>query len=248
VRAAVPVVHAQPPRPPPHVWTYSHVLGFVAAALGLDPEAAVCRDCLLPPLLPAASTEANAGDARNPGYPPPDGGVIWLHPGSASPAKCWPAHHFARLARLLREAGLKLVWSFGPADTVLASEQSLGMAKEDGLSMDDPPRTLARRLQPAAVYVGADTGVTHLAAAVGCPAVVLFGPTDDRVWRPPGQGGLRVLTRRSVCAAAPGPLCGKDLPPRCARVRSGSAACLSAIPAEDVLNAVLELAGHVVAG
>lgn len=45
---------------------------------------------------------------------------------------------------------------------------------------------LARSLAGARLYIGNDSGVSHLAAAVGCPTVVLFGPTDPRVWAPRG--------------------------------------------------------------
>ena len=45
---------------------------------------------------------------------------------------------------------------------------------------------LARWLAGASVYIGNDCGISHLAAAVGTPVVVLFGPTDPAVWAPRG--------------------------------------------------------------
>ena len=54
------------------------------------------------------------------------------------------------------------------------------------------PRTLAAILAQAGVYVGNDSGVTHLAAATGAPTLALFGPTDPAVWAPIGER-VRVL-------------------------------------------------------
>jgi ADP-heptose:LPS heptosyltransferase len=53
---------------------------------------------------------------------------------------------------------------------------------------------LAKRLASARVFVGNDSGISHLAAAVGTPVVALFGPTDPRVWAPRGPM-VEVITR-----------------------------------------------------
>lgn len=45
---------------------------------------------------------------------------------------------------------------------------------------------LSRHLAAARLYLGNDSGVSHLAAAVGCPTVAVFGPTEPRVWAPRG--------------------------------------------------------------
>ena len=52
---------------------------------------------------------------------------------------------------------------------------------------------LARELASARLYIGNDSGITHLAAAVGCPTIALFGPTDAAVWAPRG-GHVTALT------------------------------------------------------
>jgi ADP-heptose:LPS heptosyltransferase len=56
------------------------------------------------------------------------------------------------------------------------------------------PRALGALLRKARAYVGNDSGVSHLAAAFGAPSIVLFGPTDPRVWAPLGP---RVRTLRA---------------------------------------------------
>jgi heptosyltransferase III len=60
-----------------------------------------------------------------------------------------------------------------------------------------PLRTLAATLARASVYVGNDSGVTHLAAAAGTPAVAIFGPTDPAQWSPLGRA-VRVLRADST--------------------------------------------------
>jgi ADP-heptose:LPS heptosyltransferase len=72
-------------------------------------------------------------------------------------------------------------------------------------------RVLAALLHHAGLYVGNDSGVTHLAAAWGAPTLALFGPTDPRLWAPVGpfvrclrgQGGvIDALAVADVVAAA----------------------------------------------
>ena len=50
-----------------------------------------------------------------------------------------------------------------------------------------PLSDLARRLAGCRAFIGHDSGITHLAAAVGLPCLVLWGDTVEEVWRPPGE-------------------------------------------------------------
>lgn len=112
-----------------------------------------------------------------------------LHPGAGSPAKRWDAAGFAALARRWRHAGGAVVAIAGPAEGV-ASLPDAAEAREW------PLPDLAALLAGAALYVGNDSGVSHLAGAVGVPGVVLFGPTEPRRWRPRSPA-LRALRARS---------------------------------------------------
>lgn len=118
--------------------------------------------------------------------------LFGLHPGSGSARKNWPTVKFAELAQRIREEKLGVpFFSFGEADA--AAAQELARRAPDvpvlrGLDLLD----LAGVLSTCAGYVGNDSGITHLAAAVGIPTVAIFGPTDPAVWGPRGPN-VRLL-------------------------------------------------------
>jgi heptosyltransferase-3 len=97
-----------------------------------------------------------------------------IHPFSGSARKNWPLENFRELARQL-ESEMPVRWCAGPEDPPL----------EGAVRIDDLYE-LARWLARAQMYVGNDSGITHLAAAVGTPVLALFGPTDPEVWAPRG--------------------------------------------------------------
>ena len=119
--------------------------------------------------------------------PPP-----WLlvHPGAGSAAKRWPAEGFARvITTLAARARMNVCVHVGPADAAAAT--ALRAHVGDGVVwLREPPLpALVGVLAGAALYLGNDSGVSHLASALGVPSVVLF---DARHldWRPwwPGAG------------------------------------------------------------
>ena len=113
------------------------------------------------------------------------GRVILIHPGSGSPRKNWPGACFAALISELRSAGYDVALIEGEADR----------AAVGGLQATLEPATapvlqnlclldLAGALAEACLFVGNDSGVTHLAASLDRPVVCLFGPTDPSIWAP----------------------------------------------------------------
>lgn len=114
---------------------------------------------------------------------------VVIHPGSGSARKNWPLEGFEEVAAELASRGRAVTWRLGPAEE--------GWRLRDGASVDRAGGipALARDLAGARVYLGNDSGVTHLAAAVGCPTVAVFGPTDPGVWAPRG-GLVRVVRGR----------------------------------------------------
>ena len=118
-----------------------------------------------------------------------------LHPGSGSDRKNWPEGRWAELLRHLMEAtGLDLLLVGGEAEGERL--QRLGARLPPSrfqLAQSLPLADLAHRLAGCSAFVGHDSGISHLAAAVGLPCLVLWGDTAEAVWRPPAE---RVLVLR----------------------------------------------------
>jgi heptosyltransferase III len=151
----------------------------------------------VPPEVPQARLDVSAVDRRAAeawlgarGLRPAE--AVVLQPGAGSPAKAWPG--FGSLARRLRDAGMAVAALAGPADGfAVECLVGAGALPEDALARDWPLPRVAALLSVAGAAVGNDSGPTHLAAAVGCPTVALFGPTDPAVWAPRGRH-VRVLS------------------------------------------------------
>ncbi|HEY9139548.1 MAG TPA: glycosyltransferase family 9 protein [Bryobacteraceae bacterium] len=107
-----------------------------------------------------------------------------IHPFSGSPRKNWPLEKFRLLARGL-ERTMPVRWCAGAEDPPL-----------DGAQRFDDLYELACWLAQASLYIGNDSGITHLAAAVETPVLAIFGPTDPAVWAPRGAH-VRIARWRS---------------------------------------------------
>ena len=171
---------ARSPRPEPgrHASTW---LAEAARPLDVDPGVA-------PPPLVFDSDERRAARSAAPTLSP---GFLAVHPGSGARAKNWPPKRFAALART-HAAGRPWLLVVGPADEEAAAPLRgvPGCVPVHRL----PLRVLGALLAQAGLFVGNDSGVSHLAAAAGAPTVALFGPTDPAVWGPVGPA---VETARS---------------------------------------------------
>lgn len=139
-----------------------------------------------PPTLDVHAPEADELAARLPER------FLALHPGSGSRTKNWPAERFAELADALAPAAAFALIQ-GPADAVAVGRVER-LAPRAVVVRDRTARSVAGLLARAGLYVGNDSGVSHLAAAVGVPALALFGPTDPAVWAPLGP---RAMTLRA---------------------------------------------------
>jgi ADP-heptose:LPS heptosyltransferase len=142
-------------------------------------------------------------------------GAVVVHPGASSADKRWPAARWAEVATAQAAAGRSVV--------VTGSADEAGLAREVAATAGLPPEavlagrtdllTLAAVVAGAALVLCGDTGVAHLATALGTPSVILFGPVPPSVWGPPpdrpqhvalwaGPDGLRDITVDQVLAAA----------------------------------------------
>ncbi|MBI5767518.1 MAG: glycosyltransferase family 9 protein [Verrucomicrobia bacterium] len=119
--------------------------------------------------------------------------TVALHPGSGSPRKNWPLDRWLELVSKLPQPILVILgeaeierWS-ALTSTRLArgvTEQRVD-SNTLHLAVDLPLRDLAVQLSRCTLFLGHDSGVSHLAAACGVPSVLLFGPTDPAMWAPP---------------------------------------------------------------
>jgi len=115
--------------------------------------------------------------------------IVALHPGSGGRGKLWPVEQWQRLITELRShpAAPVLLFVGGEADTDRLSALQPLPAPAEALAWNLPLPGLAAVLAECAAFVGHDTGISHLAAAVGTPSILLFGPTNPAIWAPAGR-------------------------------------------------------------
>jgi len=154
-------------------------------------------------------------------------GVVALHPGGGSRNKLWPIENFLDLAtRITADLGLKTILLIGPAE-----REYLGGWLERMRSMNSmwaehlPLIHVASLLERCRCYMGNDSGITHLAAAVGIPTIALFGPTDPEIWGPRGER-VAILRKNPGCSP-----CSEEELDRCNQRR-----CLELIEVEEVME------------
>jgi heptosyltransferase-2 len=121
---------------------------------------------------------------------------VAIHPGSGSAAKNWPDDRWRELMARL-DAPVLLVLGEAERERWNAQDLTLlpsphGQRREVADCLPLP--ALAAALRQCRLFLGHDSGLSHLAAAVGRPCVLLFGPTDPAMWAPPGPR-VRVIRR-----------------------------------------------------
>ena len=118
--------------------------------------------------------------------------LLAVHPGSGGASKRWPLENFLAVIEQLRERfDPFLLLLSGPAEDDAFKDRLDGFVRGRAGAVhyaDADLLAVAALLSQADLYLGNDSGVTHLAAAVGCPVLALFGPTDPAVWGPAGAG------------------------------------------------------------
>jgi heptosyltransferase III len=113
--------------------------------------------------------------------------LIAIHPGSGSEAKNWPLDRFVELTRELLRSDEKrqLLLVGGEADEERVTKLVRALPNERVSVIKPLSLTkLASLLQNCALFIGHDSGISHLAAAVETPCLLLFGPTDPAIWAP----------------------------------------------------------------
>jgi ADP-heptose:LPS heptosyltransferase len=158
--------------------------------------------------------------------------LISVHPGSGGARKCWPIGSYCALLDNLRRWRDPFILLFsGPAEDDTIADALLTYA------VDHPCRSahirnaelpfVAALISKSNIYIGNDSGISHLAACLGTRSITVFGPTDPILWKPRGKR-VRVVQSEVVCAP-----CGDDNSRGC-RERI----CLAAVSVESTYEAV----------
>lgn len=131
-------------------------------------------------------TERSSGTAKR----------VAFHPGAGKPPNRWPVEKFAALGNALRERwGAELFVTEGPMDHEVSQLLVSTLNDRVELIADKGIRDVASILSTMDLVVSNDTGVMHVAAAVGVPVVSLFGPTDPYQWAPVTPGNRWIKSR-----------------------------------------------------
>ena len=193
------------------------------AALALPRGAALPATWPLPELK-APPTEAAAWRRRR-GLDAETRPIVALAPGAVGPAKRWPTEAYAALARQLGAEGLAVWVLGGPAEKPLANEIAAGTGARDLTGTDLRDAILA--LASATVAVSNDSGLLHVAAGLGTPAIGIFGPTSPWHWAPlnPLAATLQA-TAELACRPCHKPVC-----------RLGHHRCMRELTVDEVVAA-----------
>ncbi len=210
-KSGIAELHLQEPFP---ATPGMHVVDY-HLSLFADPETLALHE-KIPRMSPSSAAFAQSRDLL-PGNIHP----VALHPGSGSALKNWPIDRYMELADRLRRQGLPIAWIRGPADVPFE-------VPSGDLSIVEPPLPiLAAFLAGCRLFIGNDSGVAHLAAAVGCATLAIFGPSDPAIWSPRGPW-VEVVYNKINCSP-------------CHRLRkseeSCKRSCLERFSVEDVLGA-----------
>jgi ADP-heptose:LPS heptosyltransferase len=146
--------------------------------------------------------------------------VLAVHRGGGNIVKRWAEAGYHAVTRWWRGRGGAVLEFAGPADPPEPLARDHVMAQ--GLALDDVAAVLAR----ADLFLGCDSGLSHLAGAVGLRGVAVFGPTQPRSWRPLGG--------RIMCLKSPTP------------VGTSGPISLGAVSSQRVIRALSILAGQAV--
>ena len=165
---------------------YRRTLGDLGERLAAAPDFACCAR--LPALPSPERPEVQALRARALRRP-----LAVIHPGSGGERKRWPLDNFLAIAGCLRDKGVNGIFVTGPAEEAL-DRKVVDTSRSLGWTVLRSPDLLAlgRILERADLYLGNDSGITHLAAACGARVLAIFLSEFVEAWRPYGRS--RVLS------------------------------------------------------
>ncbi len=156
-----------------------------------------------------------------------------IHPAAAFATKQWAVENFARVAESFAERGLAPVAIVAPNEREIVEslmDQSSVRIVSFDLSLPEVAALAAR----SQIFVGNDSGIAHIAAAVGARSVVIFGSSNVAHWRPWNKAPAEVVTEPMPCQPCHGYFCEKFPLPE----------CILRVPVDRVVAAVDKILAH----
>ena len=155
-------------------------------------------------------------------------GFALIHPTAAFDSKTWATENFARVIEHLHARRLAAIALVGPNEAEIARRLAAcvraPLVSFADLTLPEVTALAAR----ARLFVGNDSGIAHIAAAVGAPSVVVFGSSNIAHWKPWTDAPAEVIREEMPCAPCPGYTCSEfDLPQ-----------CIRRVPVERVTDAI----------
>jgi len=115
---------------------------------------------------------------------------IIIHPGSGNKKKNPSINFFIKLSKILnKKFSVKLI----------GGENEKDLEKVTKIEIFDSLKDVINELSSAILYIGCDSGISHLSASFNLPTFVLFGPTSYKTWKPVGENCV-VLTKNLKCS------------------------------------------------
>lgn len=161
----------------------------------------------------AASIEVRLRAANlNPAVP-----IALIHPAAAFDTKRWDVRNFARVTQYLHAHSFNCVAVAAANEAGIVNElmheSSAPVKALTDLSLQEVTALAAR----SRLFVGNDSGIAHIAAAVRAPSVVIFGSSNITHWRPWASGPSEVVREELACQPCPGYTCAEFDQPECIR-------------------------------
>ncbi|HQU28264.1 MAG TPA: glycosyltransferase family 9 protein, partial [Nitrospirales bacterium] len=156
--------------------------------------------------------------------------LVLLHPSARYPFKAWPPERFAALADRLAQEGNTVALIGNHREDLLGRRicELCHSVPHNLMGKTSLPQ-LAGLMKFSALLIGNDGGPMHMAGAVGCSVLGLFGPTDPAVWGPRGEGGSVIYKSLD---------CRECFYPGCHR---GENSCMKMITVEEVFDKALDI-------
>ncbi len=175
--------------------------------------------------LAAASISARLGAAGLDETGPP---LAVIHPAAAFETKQWAMERFARVAERLASSGFAVVAITASSEAHVADKLKQHTIAPIVVFTDLSLPEVTALLSQARLFVGNDSGIAHMAAAVGAPSVVIFGSSNTAHWRPWAKAPAEVVVEELECQPCHGYFCEKFEQPE----------CIKRVPVERVVGAI----------